>query len=83
MQANDIGNHVYIGKNCVIGPRCKLRDGCKIADNTVLPADTTVASLTLFSGNPGRFQEELPESTEEMVKDLTINYYSKYMSNIV
>jgi dynactin-5 len=83
VQANDIGSYVYIGKNCVIGPRCKLRDCCHIADNTVLPADTTVPSFTRFSGNPGRFEDELPESTEDMLIDQTVNYYLKYCNSLV
>jgi dynactin-5 len=80
VQANDIGNQVYIGNNCVIGPRCKLRDNCRIADGTVLPADTTVLPFTIFSGNPGQLKEELPESTEEHMKHITVEHYHRYAS---
>ncbi|KAF8963667.1 trimeric LpxA-like protein [Flammula alnicola] len=68
VEAAQIGNHVEIGKNCVIVYR----------DNTIIPPNTVVPALSLFAGSPGRFSEDLPESTQEMVEAQTKQYYTRF-----
>ena len=69
VEAAQIGNHVEIGKNCVIvgflldlfkhrtqaeqGKFTIIKDCAKIADNTIVPPNTVVPALALFSGSPG------------------------------
>lgn len=71
VEAAQIGNHVEIGKNCVIvglflvlfrhctqtdqGKFTIIKDCAKIADNTIVPPNTVVPALALFSGSPGLF----------------------------
>lgn len=71
VEAATIGNNVEIGKNCVIvrastryrlsltypwqGKFTIIKDCAKIADNTILPPNTVVPALALFSGSPGRY----------------------------
>ncbi|KAH9018745.1 dynactin subunit p25 [Lactarius hengduanensis] len=68
VEAATVGNHVEIGKNCVIGKFTIIKDCAKIADNTIIPPNTVIPALTLFSGSPGHFIEDLPESTQEVVE---------------
>lgn len=74
-----IGSGVHIGKQCVIGERCILKDNCKILDGSVLEPDTVVPSFTVFGGKPAVFQGLLTESFQEMMKTLTLNYYTKFV----
>ncbi|CCL99238.1 uncharacterized protein FIBRA_01253 [Fibroporia radiculosa] len=78
VEAATIGNHVEIGKNCVIGKFTIIKDCAKIADGTIIPPNTVVPALSLFAGSPGRFVEDLPESTQEMVEALTKQYYTRF-----
>ena len=72
-----------------------IKDCAKIADNTIVPPNTVVPALALFSGSPGlvsppapsdcsnldltgRFCEDLPESTQEMVEAQTKQYYTRF-----
>ncbi|KAH3872235.1 hypothetical protein DPMN_035450 [Dreissena polymorpha] len=78
VNAAQVGSYVHIGKNCVIGRRCVLKDCCAIADNTVLPPETVVPPFTVFSGSPGHVSSELPECTQDLMLDFTINYYMNF-----
>ncbi|XP_022321349.1 dynactin subunit 5-like [Crassostrea virginica] len=78
VNAAQVGNYVHIGKNCVIGRRCVLKDCCAIADNTVLPPETVVPPFTVFADSPGRFTEELPECTQDLMVDVTMSYYQHF-----
>ncbi|KAG8843372.1 hypothetical protein FRB91_003398 [Serendipita sp. 411] len=78
VEAATIGNYVEIGKNCVIGKFTIIKDCAKIADNTILPPNTVVPALSLFSGSPGRFTEDLPETTQELVEAFTKLYYNQF-----
>ncbi|OWF43607.1 dynactin subunit 5-like [Mizuhopecten yessoensis] len=78
VNAAQVGSYVHIGKNCVIGRRCVLKDCCAIADNTVLPPETVVPPFTVFSGSPGQFTAELPECTQDLMLDVTMNYYQHF-----
>ncbi|KZW00581.1 dynactin, subunit p25 [Exidia glandulosa HHB12029] len=78
VEAATIGNHVQIGKNCIIGKFVIIKDCARIADNTVLPANTIVPALSLFAGVPGRFVEDLPETTQELVEMQTKQYYQRF-----
>jgi dynactin-5 len=75
VEAATIGNHVEIGKNCVIvsvlcvdvfvlklrqGKFTIIKDCAKIADNTILPPNTVVPALSLFSGSPGMCSQPNP-----------------------
>ncbi|CAH1794182.1 unnamed protein product, partial [Owenia fusiformis] len=80
INAAQVGSYVHIGKNCIIGRRCVLKDCCAIADNTVLPPETVVPPFTLFSGSPGLFSQELPECTQDLMIDVTKNYYGHFMA---
>lgn len=69
IEAATIGNHVVIGKNCIIvgglsylahkaftpwqGKFTIIKDCAQVADNTVIPPNTVVPALALFSGSPG------------------------------
>ena len=55
-----------------------IKDCARIADNTVLPANTVVPALALFAGVPGRFVEDLPETTQELVEMQTKQYYQRF-----
>ncbi|KAF8891843.1 trimeric LpxA-like protein [Infundibulicybe gibba] len=78
VEAATIGNHVEIGKNCVIGKFTIIKDCAKIADDTIIPPNTVIPALVLFSGSPGRFAEDLPESTQEIVESQTKQYYTRF-----
>lgn len=79
VEAATIGNDVEIGKNCVIGKFCIIKDCAKIEDNTILPPNTVVPALAVFRGSPGRFVEELSESTPERVEGMTKQYYNRFV----
>ena len=71
-----------------------IKDCAKIADDTIIPPNTVVPALSLFAGSPGipyryyptsmltlstgRFVEDLPESTQEMVEAQTKQYYTRF-----
>lgn len=71
-----------------------IKDCAKIADNTILPPNTVVPALSLFSGSPGnifmnlvlfsetfykgQFMEDLPETTQEVVEAYTKLYYNRF-----
>lgn len=78
VEAATIGNNVEIGKNCIIGKFTIIKDCAKIADNTIIPPNTVVPALALFAGSPGRFVEDLPESTQEIVEAYTKQYYTRF-----
>ncbi|KAG5647068.1 hypothetical protein DXG03_001438 [Asterophora parasitica] len=78
VEAATIGNHVEIGKNCVIGKFTIIKDCAKIADNTIVPPNTVIPALSLFAGSPGRFVEDLPESTQEIVEAQTKQFYTRF-----
>lgn len=78
--ASKIGNCVYIGKNCIISHRCVLRDNCRVEDNTILVPDTEVPPFTLYSGQPGVYQCDLPDSTIFTQTEFTQSYYNKFVS---
>ncbi|XP_046551709.1 dynactin subunit 5-like [Haliotis rubra] len=78
INAAQVGSYVHIGKNCIIGRRSVLKDCCAIADNTVLPPETVVPSFTVFSGSPGKCNGELPECTQDLMVDVTVNYYQHF-----
>jgi len=80
VEAATIGNHVEIGKNCVIGKFTIIKDCAKIADDTIIPPNTVIPALTLFSGSPGHFIEDLPESTQEVVEARTKSYYTRFQA---
>ncbi|EGG23360.1 dynactin 25 kDa subunit [Cavenderia fasciculata] len=83
ISAASIGSYVYIGKNCVISKRCILKDCCMIADNTIVPPDTVVPPYTCYSGFPGTYKEELVDSFEHYMKDLTTTTYEHFLPNPV
>lgn len=74
-----VGSYVYIGNNVVIGRRCVLKDCCYIEDNTVLPPETVVPSFARYGGSPGVCVGEMPECTQELMVDLTMNYYQHFV----
>ncbi|KAJ3823502.1 dynactin subunit p25 [Lentinula raphanica] len=87
IEAATIGNYVQIGKNCIIvsvfllghlGKFTIIKDCARIADNTVVPPNTVIPALSLFAGSPGRFVEDLPESTQDIVEVHTKQYYSRF-----
>ncbi|KAF9788470.1 dynactin subunit P25 [Thelephora terrestris] len=79
VEAATIGNNVEIGKNCVIGKFCIIKDCAKIEDNTILPPNTVVPALAVFRGSPGRFVQELSESTPERAEAMTKQYYNRFV----
>ncbi|CAH1273064.1 dynactin subunit 5 [Branchiostoma lanceolatum] len=79
VNAAQIGSYVHIGRNSVIGRRCVLKDCSAIAPNTVLPPETVVPPFTVFSGSPGLYAGELPECTQDLMIDLTRNYYQHFL----
>lgn len=71
-----------------------IKDCAKIADNTILPPNTVVPALSLFSGSPGmclradslhadsssgQFIEDLSETTQELVEAYTKLYYNRFL----
>ncbi|KNZ45478.1 dynactin 5 [Puccinia sorghi] len=78
VEAASIGNLVEIGKNCVIGRFSIIKDCVKIADHTIIPPGTVVASMSLYSGSPGRWQADLPEGTPELIEAQSKSYYSRF-----
>ncbi|KZT58701.1 putative dynactin Arp1 p25 subunit RO12 [Calocera cornea HHB12733] len=78
VEAAQIGSWVVIGRNCVIGKFAIIKDCARIADGTVLPPNTVVPALSLFAGSPGRFIEDLPETTQEVVEARTKAYYNRF-----
>eukprot|EP00118_Oscarella_pearsei_P009227 m.52076 g.52076 ORF g.52076 m.52076 type:complete len:184 (+) comp34180_c0_seq1:27-578(+) len=79
VSAANVGSFVHIGKNCVIGRRSILKDCCRIEDNTVVPPETVVLPFSRFAGNPGRQIGELPESTQDVMVDLTKSFYQHFV----
>ncbi|KAH9814793.1 trimeric LpxA-like protein [Melampsora americana] len=78
IEAASIGNLVQIGKNCVIGRFSIIKDCVKISDNTIIPPGTVIASMSSYSGSPGRWQVDLPESTPELIESKTKSYYARF-----
>jgi len=78
VNAAQVGSYVHIGKNCVIGRRSVLKDCCAIADNTILPPETVVPPFTLYSGSPGKVVSDLPDCTQDLMTDITVNYYQHF-----
>ncbi len=76
VEAATIGNHVEIGKNCVIVNTLAypfylslltfaFKDCAKIADNSIIPPNTVIPALTLFTDSPGtrhRITKKMPTS---------------------
>lgn len=79
VNAAQIGSYVHIGRNCVVGRRCVLKDACTLLDNTVLAPETIVPPFSVFGGSPGRLVAELPESTPELMSELTRSYYEHFV----
>lgn len=61
------------------GRRCVLKDCCFIEDNTILPPETMVPSFTRYGGSPGVCVGDLPECTQELMNDFTVNYYQHFL----
>ncbi|KZV70008.1 dynactin subunit p25 [Peniophora sp. CONT] len=78
VEAATVGNHVFIGKNCVIGKFTIIKDCARIADGAIVPPNTVVPAHAHFAGNPARFVEDLPESTQEIVEARTKTYYGRF-----
>ncbi|XP_059142397.1 dynactin subunit 5-like [Physella acuta] len=72
VNAAQVGSFVHIGKNCVIGRRSLLKD------NTVVPPETVVPPFTLYSGSPGKMTVDLPDCTQDLMIDITVNYYQHF-----
>ncbi|KYQ90901.1 dynactin 25 kDa subunit [Tieghemostelium lacteum] len=81
ISAASIGSYVQIGKNCVISKRCILKDCCVIPDDTILAPDTVVPPFTSYGGNPGVYQEDLPDSFEQYQKEYTTLLYENFIPN--
>ncbi|XP_063692294.1 dynactin subunit 5-like [Bolinopsis microptera] len=79
VNAASIGSYVNIGKNVVIGRRSFIKDCSAIADNSVLPPETVVPPFTLWAGNPAKIVAELPESTQDIMVDLTRGYFHHFI----
>ena len=79
--ASRIGSNVYIGKNCIVSHRCIIKDNCRIQDNTILPPDTEVPPFTLYSGVPGQYVADMPESTASVHMELAQGYYNRFVPN--
>ena len=77
--ASKIGNNVHIGKNCIISHRCVLHDNCRILDDSILSMDSEVPPFTVYGGKPALYEADLPESTPFVMKELTTEYYSKFV----
>jgi len=56
-----------------------IKDCARIADNTILPDNTVVPALAHFAGIPGRFVEDLPETTQELVEVQTKTHYQRFV----
>ncbi|KAI9136433.1 trimeric LpxA-like protein [Paraphysoderma sedebokerense] len=80
VQAASIGSYVHIGKNCVIGRFAIIKDNVRIEDNTIVPPHAVIPSFSLVSGNPGIITQELPESTQDVLEDITKEYYAKFVA---
>ncbi|KAG8993144.1 hypothetical protein FRB94_010988 [Tulasnella sp. JGI-2019a] len=78
VEAATIGNCVEIGKNCLIGKFTIIKDCARIADNTVIPPNTVIPALASFSGAPGQFVDDLPESTQELMEAQAKGYYTRF-----
>ena len=70
---------MHIGKNCHIKERCKIRDCVKILDGSVLEADTSVPPFSVYGGVPAVYLGSLTESFYITMKNLTLNYYTKFV----
>ncbi|KAI9227757.1 MAG: dynactin subunit P25 [Piptocephalis tieghemiana] len=79
VEAASIGSFVHIGRNCIIGRFAIIKDCCRIEDNTVIAPNTIMASFSIYSGSPGVFIGELPESTQEVYEARTKEYYSHFL----
>eukprot|EP00658_Telonema_sp_P-2_P028609 TRINITY_DN21895_c0_g1_i5.p1 TRINITY_DN21895_c0_g1~~TRINITY_DN21895_c0_g1_i5.p1 ORF type:complete len:200 (+),score=42.21 TRINITY_DN21895_c0_g1_i5:244-843(+) len=78
ISALSIGSFVHIGAGSIVSPRCILKDCCRILPGSVLPPDTVVPPFACFGGVPARLIEELPDSFERRMKDLTETKYKKF-----
>ena len=78
ISAHNIGNFVHIGKNCIIKDRCNIKDNVKILDNSVLETDTNIPPFSVFGGKPAVYLGSLTESFSITMKNLTLNYYTKF-----
>lgn len=69
----------FVNHSLIQGRRCVLKDCCYIEDNSVLPPETVVPSFSRYAGAPGVCTGELPECTQELMVDLTRNYYQHFV----
>ncbi|KAL1924151.1 uncharacterized protein VTP21DRAFT_7186 [Calcarisporiella thermophila] len=79
VEAASIGSFVRIGKNCVIGRFAIIKDCCLIEDNTFIPPNTVIPSFSVYSGSPGKFVRELPETAQEVFEQETKDYYTQFI----
>ncbi|WWD17222.1 hypothetical protein CI109_101660 [Kwoniella shandongensis] len=78
VEAAQIGSGVEIGKGCIIGKFVIIKDLAVILPNTVLPEGTVVPSMSVWSGNPGRIVDTLPETYQETMEAKCKNYYQRF-----
>lgn len=78
VEAASIGSYVHIGNRCRIGNFCTIKDGVWVEDDTDLPPFSVIAPLSLVSGKPGLVQDELPESSLDVLEGQARAYYETF-----
>ncbi|WVW84017.1 hypothetical protein I302_106044 [Kwoniella bestiolae CBS 10118] len=78
IEAASIGSGVEIGKNCIIGKFVIIKDLAVILPDTVLPEGTVVPSMSVWSGNPGKLVDTLPETYQEAMEAKCKSYYQRF-----
>jgi len=80
MEAASIGSMVEIGCNCIIGSFAVIKDCAKITDNTVIAPGSVVPSMSIFSGSPGVWTEDMPEAAAEQFEAKARMAYHSFQS---
>lgn len=73
IEAAAIGTSVIIEKDCIVGARTVINDGVLLLAKSVVPADSTLTTFGVYSGNPAVLVGTLhPEVGLHLIRDVVI-----------
>jgi len=79
VMAAQIGSFVKLGQGCVIGRSAVIKDCCEVRAGAVVAADAVVPPFTVLAGNPARVIGELPECTQDLMTEMTRDFYENFL----
>jgi len=73
-----IGSYVFIGRGSIVGRSAVIKDCCEIRAGSVIAADSVVPPFSILAGNPARVIGEMPECTQDLMTQLTRDFYDNF-----